>query len=76
MDKLSESDMNEYRDAFTLFDTKFEGVIPAIEVGNLCRALGINPKQSDVKKLTGRNYFLNSIFIKLNRSNTHSISKK
>ncbi|XP_063728129.1 myosin-2 essential light chain-like [Symsagittifera roscoffensis] len=53
MDKLSESDMNEYRDAFTLFDTKFEGVIPAIEVGNLCRALGINPKQSDVKKLTG-----------------------
>ncbi|XP_075256495.1 uncharacterized protein LOC142348841 isoform X2 [Convolutriloba macropyga] len=53
MDKVSESDMNEYRDAFTLFDTKFEGVIPAIEVGNLARALGLNPTQADVKRLTG-----------------------
>jgi Ca2+-binding EF-hand superfamily protein len=53
MDKVSESDMKEYRDAFTLFDTKFEGVIPAIEVGNLARALGLNPTQKDVRQLTG-----------------------
>ena len=53
MDKVPEDKMNELRDAFTLFDTKFEGIIPAEEVGNLARALGCNPKQADVKRLTG-----------------------
>merc|ERR1712117_212600 len=49
----SEKELNEFRDAFMLFDTKFEGVIPAAEVGNLARAMGLNPKIVDVKKLTG-----------------------
>jgi len=44
-------DIEDYREAFQLFDTKGDGNIGSEDIGNILRALGTNPTQEDVKKI-------------------------
>ena len=41
----------EYQDAFSLFDKKGDGMIGCDQIGEVLRALGLNPLQSEIKKL-------------------------
>lgn len=41
----------EYRDAFTLFDKRGDNKIDSDQIGDIMRALGLNPTQADVKKI-------------------------
>ena len=41
----------EYRDAFALFDKRGDGKIDSDQIGDIMRALGLNPTEADVKKI-------------------------
>ena len=41
----------EINDAFTLFDKKGDGMISCNQIGEILRALGLNPLASEIKKL-------------------------
>ena len=41
----------EYQDAFSLFDKKGDGMIGCDQVGEVLRALGLNPLAAEIKKL-------------------------
>ena len=41
----------EYRDAFALFDKRGDGKIDSDQVGDVLRALNLNPTEADVKKI-------------------------
>ena len=41
----------EYRDAFALFDKRGDGKIDSDQIGDVLRALNLNPTESDVKKI-------------------------
>merc|ERR1712024_193987 len=43
--------IGEFQEAFMLFDTKGDGMIPANQVGEVLRALGQNPTEAEVKRL-------------------------
>ena len=47
---LSEDEMAEYQEAFMIYDTKGDGMIPANLVGEVIRALGHNPTEAEVKR--------------------------
>jgi len=49
MEKLSEE---EFQETFHLFDNRGDGKIQVNQVGDVLRALGQNPTENDVKKLT------------------------
>ncbi|XP_070535690.1 myosin-2 essential light chain-like [Ptychodera flava] len=51
MSHFSEDSISEMRDTFSIFDKKGDGKIEAPSVGEVIRALGYNPLQSEVKKL-------------------------
>lgn len=42
----------EFQETFHLFDNRGDGKIQVNQVGDVLRALGQNPTESDVKKLT------------------------
>ena len=44
-------DLEEHRDAFGLFDKLGDGKVECGEIGDMLRALGLNPTQVDVKKV-------------------------
>lgn len=44
-------DLEDFRDAFSLFDKVGDGKVECAEVGNIMRALGLNPTESVVKKI-------------------------
>ena len=44
-------DIEDYRDAFSLFDKVGDGKVECSEIGNIMRALGLNPTESIVKKI-------------------------
>lgn len=44
-------DIEDFRDAFSLFDKMGDGKIECSEIGDLLRALGLNPTESTVKKI-------------------------
>jgi myosin light chain 6 len=44
-------DIEDYREAFMLFDTKGDGSIGSEDIGNILRALGTNPTNEDVNKI-------------------------
>ncbi|XP_065174433.1 myosin-2 essential light chain-like [Sycon ciliatum] len=51
MSGLSDDQLAEHRDAFSLFDKKGDGKIDLNQLGDVLRALGQNPKTSEVKKM-------------------------
>ena len=46
-------DIEDFRDAFSLFDKQGDGKVECCEIGNIMRALGLNPTESMVKKIIG-----------------------
>ena len=41
----------EYRDAFALFDKRGDGKIDSDQIGDVLRALNLNPTETEVKKI-------------------------
>ena len=41
----------EYRDAFALFDKRGDGKIDSDQIGDVLRALGLNPTEAEVTKI-------------------------
>ncbi|KAF7278550.1 myosin light chain cytoplasmic isoform X1 [Rhynchophorus ferrugineus] len=50
--KLSLNSVEEFQEAFHLFDNRGDGKIHVAQIGDALRALGQNPTESDVKKYT------------------------
>nr|CAD7198741.1 unnamed protein product [Timema douglasi] len=48
----SEDQLAEFQEAFQLFDSRGDGKIHVTQIGDVLRALGQNPTESDVKKFT------------------------
>ena len=42
---------SEYRDAFALFDKRGDSKIDSTQLGDVMRALGLNPTQAEIKKI-------------------------
>ncbi|KAJ1675635.1 myosin II light chain [Spiromyces aspiralis] len=51
VEKPTPQQMDEYKEAFTLFDRTGEGKVPLSSVGTLLRALGQNPTESELNDL-------------------------
>merc|ERR1712026_656410 len=43
--------IGEFQEAFLLYDSRGDGKIPVSQIGDVVRALGQNPTESEVKKL-------------------------
>ncbi len=41
----------EYRDAFVLFDKRGDNKIDSQQIGDVMRALGLNPTEAEIKKV-------------------------
>lgn len=41
----------EFKDAFALFDKRGDGKIDSEQIGDVLRALNLNPTEADVKKI-------------------------
>jgi len=52
MASYSEDQLADFQEAFQLFDQKGDGRVQVSQIGDILRALGQNPTESDVKKLT------------------------
>lgn len=50
-DNVSVANSLEYRDAFALFDKRGDGKIDSDQIGDVLRALNLNPTEADVKKI-------------------------
>ncbi|XP_013187109.1 myosin-2 essential light chain isoform X1 [Amyelois transitella] len=50
--KLKLTCVEEFQEAFQLFDSRGDGKIHVAQIGDALRALGQNPTESDVKKCT------------------------
>jgi len=48
---FSEDQIGEFQEAFLLYDSRGDGKIPVSQIGDVMRALGQNPTESEVKKL-------------------------
>ena len=48
---FSEDQVAEFQEAFLLYDNRGDGRIPVAMIGDVMRALGQNPTESEVKKL-------------------------
>ena len=48
---LFEFFISEHRDAFSLFDKQGDGKVECGEIGDILRALGLNPTQAEIKKI-------------------------
>lgn len=51
MDKLTQEQIEEYRDAFQHFDKDSSGFITTKELGNAMRSLGENPREEDLQMM-------------------------
>ena len=51
VEQLTEIQIAEIREIFTLFDKNSDGYVNTNELGTMLRALGMNPTQSDVKDM-------------------------
>ncbi|XP_057293293.1 myosin-2 essential light chain-like isoform X2 [Hydractinia symbiolongicarpus] len=47
----SYDDNEEYRDTFSLFDKQGDGKVECSSLGEMLRALGLNPTEAEVKKI-------------------------
>ena len=50
MANISDDQMQEYKDAFSLFDKRGDNCIDTSQLGDVLRALGQNPTEAEVKK--------------------------
>lgn len=50
MPGFSEEQLSDFRDAFTLFDDRGDDKIHKQHLGEVVRALGLNPTEADIKK--------------------------
>ncbi|KAG0313599.1 Calmodulin [Dissophora globulifera] len=50
-DQLSEDQMSEFKEAFTLFDKDGDGIISAKELGTVMRSLGQNPTDAELRDM-------------------------
>ena len=50
MPNYNEDQLSDFRDAFTLFDDRGDDKIHKSHLGEVVRALGLNPTESDIKK--------------------------
>ncbi|KAL9657491.1 hypothetical protein ABK040_016757 [Willaertia magna] len=50
-DKLTDEQIQEYKEAFSLFDSDGDGAILAKELGTVMRALGLNPSQNELDEM-------------------------
>eukprot|EP00667_Euglena_gracilis_P019488 EG_transcript_20895 len=51
MPALTQEQINEFREAFTLFDRDGDGSITTKEIGAVMRALGQNPTEEELQKI-------------------------
>lgn len=51
VDRLSEDQTAEIHDAFALFDKRGDNKIDATQIGDIMRALGLNPTEAELKKI-------------------------
>ena len=51
VEQLSEEQISELRDAFSLFDTDGDGTISADELGVVIRSLGQNPTEDELEQM-------------------------
>jgi myosin light chain 6 len=51
---FTEDQIADFQEAFLLFDTRGDGMIPSNQVGEVIRVLGQNPTEADVKRLQGQ----------------------
>jgi calmodulin len=47
-DKLTDEQIDEFKEAFNLFDKNGDGTIPVKEIGTVMRALGLNPTEQEI----------------------------
>jgi len=50
MTSLTESEMSDFQDTFLLFDRKGDGKIETSQIGEVLRALNLNPTEAEVGK--------------------------
>ncbi|EFC43878.1 predicted protein [Naegleria gruberi] len=48
VDRLTDEQIQEYKEAFSLFDSDSDGTIVTKELGTVMRALGLNPSQGEL----------------------------
>ena len=48
-DFLTEDQIGEFQDAFTLFDTDHDGIITTKELGLVLRQVGLNPTEAEIQ---------------------------
>ena len=48
---LSEEQIQEYKEAFSLFDKELNGSISIKELGAVLRSMGQNPTENDIKEM-------------------------
>lgn len=53
-DELTESQIADFREAFSLFDKDGDGTISAKELGIVMRSLGQNPTEKELQELINR----------------------
>ncbi|CAH3185668.1 unnamed protein product [Porites lobata] len=51
MSEPTQDEMDEYRDAFALFDEQGDGKIDCNQIGKLLRSLNLNPEDEDIRKI-------------------------
>jgi len=52
MAAFSEDQISDFQEAFSIFDQKGDGKIQVTQIGEVLRALGQNPTEADVKRLS------------------------
>jgi len=50
IERMSQDDVAEFQEAFSLFDNRGDGKISVSQLGDVLRALGQNPTEAEVKK--------------------------
>ena len=50
-DQLTEEQIREFKEAFSLFDKDGDGTIPTKEVGTVMRSLGQNPTEAELQEM-------------------------
>ena len=55
--QFNEDQIAEFQEAFLLYDNRGDGKIPVSLIGDVMRALGQNPTESEVRKFVEIFYF-------------------
>jgi len=63
MQSYSEDQILEFQEAFSLFDSKGDGKIAVSQLGDVLRALGQNPTEAEVKKVSSEDRVSFEVFL-------------